>query len=222
MDSFSIGLLFGDDFLLDQLHPALGGDPGDFEIRLGLIEILPRLSELLIEVGRRNLRQQLPFLDDIADIDQPAGDISRGARIDGCLIHRRDIAGENEFPRLVIGVDGDEFDRDLGTLLAEFLLLAPLLNMPPNPEDEGDRRGGAPRAKVPRRRCAARADAAVPAGARVVRVRGLRKSCVRLLRFAFFFRFVLKFLIAVALELLPAQDGVNDRDKKKRRKGGHK
>ena len=83
-----IVLLFGHDFFLNQIAPAVGR-------HFGYLFLRPRLCELLVDLGRCNLRQQLPGVHVIADINLPAFHVTVGAWKNCRLVKGLEGTGQN-------------------------------------------------------------------------------------------------------------------------------
>ena len=91
-----VGFLLRDGVGRAQIAPALRGQVGDFLVGFGRREIGFRLAQLLIDFRGLDLGQQLAGLHRCADVDQPALQIATGARVDGRLVVRLDVARQNE------------------------------------------------------------------------------------------------------------------------------
>jgi hypothetical protein len=85
-----------DELALDELLPAFGGALRDRMVRPARLEFGARLRELLVELGRVELRQQLPGGDAAADVDREAPHIARAAGVQARLRRRGDGGRQHE------------------------------------------------------------------------------------------------------------------------------
>jgi hypothetical protein len=76
--------------------PARRGFLGQPIVRLGGRKIGPRLMELVVDLGRVDLREELPGLHVSTDVRGPAFEITVGARVDRSVDERLHVAGQNQ------------------------------------------------------------------------------------------------------------------------------
>ena len=95
-----VGRLFGDGIGLQQLLPARGGDLGELVVGLGRGAVGARLLELVVDLRRLDLREQLTGFHARADIGVPALEIAVGPRVDRRVHERLHVAGQHELLRL--------------------------------------------------------------------------------------------------------------------------
>ena len=91
-----IDVLRGDRIGAGERLPALGRDFRELRIGLSHVEVRARLHELLVEIGRVDLGEQLARLDLAADVVLPALQVAGHTRIDGGSDKCLQTAGELE------------------------------------------------------------------------------------------------------------------------------
>ena len=77
-----VGLLARDRVALQQDLPALRGGAGHVHVRPRVLELGARLPELLVELRRLDLGQELALRDPRADVGVPLLEVAAGARVD--------------------------------------------------------------------------------------------------------------------------------------------
>ena len=88
------GFLFADAGGLEQFRPAVGGDFGQVQRGVGLVQFRLGLRELLVQFRRVNFREHLAVGDVVADVHEPVFQIAAGARVNRGLHERLNFGGQ--------------------------------------------------------------------------------------------------------------------------------
>src|SRR6267143_251234 len=110
-----VRLLLGDRVALEERLPAVGGDLSLPQIGLRRLEIGPGLLELLIDLGRLDLGEELPLLHVGADVEVPGLHVAVGAREDRRVGEGLGGARQQDFLSRGVRLGRDDVDdRDGG------------------------------------------------------------------------------------------------------------
>jgi len=79
-----------------QRLPPVAGHARKLCVRLHTLKLGPRLVQLLVDLRRFNLGEQIALVHVRADIEVPSLQVAISARVDGCIGKRLHVAGKRE------------------------------------------------------------------------------------------------------------------------------